>query len=248
MHPYLIGEGEARSVLDSVRAARQLDGVAMAPQTVVWGHSQGGTRGALDRADRPELRTGCPLSGVAALVPASDLPALAESLPRLRVGPLFAAYLLAAYSRTYPDVAMSDVIRPTAVRVVEGYAQRCLAEPRILVSAASTLLAGSQVFRSTRYRGGFVARLRENTPYAPITAPVLLGQGVADTLIGPDLQRDYVHRRCTQAGGTLTYRSYPGRDHLSLVAEDSPLIPDLVGWTAERIAGNPPGSGCGTDP
>lgn len=42
LHPYLIGQGEARSVLDAVRAAHQVEAVDLADQTIVWGHSQGG--------------------------------------------------------------------------------------------------------------------------------------------------------------------------------------------------------------
>jgi hypothetical protein len=41
-HPYLIGQGESRSVLDAVRAAHMLDQLSMADQTVVWGYAQGG--------------------------------------------------------------------------------------------------------------------------------------------------------------------------------------------------------------
>jgi Secretory lipase/Citrate transporter len=41
-HPYLIGRGEARSVLDSVRAARQMPQPSLQRRTVIWGHSQGG--------------------------------------------------------------------------------------------------------------------------------------------------------------------------------------------------------------
>lgn len=44
--PFLIGQGEARSDLDAVRAARQLARLSLADQTVLWGHSQGG-HGAL---------------------------------------------------------------------------------------------------------------------------------------------------------------------------------------------------------
>ena len=40
--PYLIGEGEARAALDSVRAARQMPELKLDTRTVVWGHSQGG--------------------------------------------------------------------------------------------------------------------------------------------------------------------------------------------------------------
>jgi hypothetical protein len=38
----VVGQGEGRSVLDSIRAAHQLEGLRLDPQTVVWGHSQGG--------------------------------------------------------------------------------------------------------------------------------------------------------------------------------------------------------------
>jgi Secretory lipase len=38
--PYLVGEGEARAALDSVRAARQMPELKLDTRTVVWGHSQ----------------------------------------------------------------------------------------------------------------------------------------------------------------------------------------------------------------
>src|SRR6516165_5881755 len=38
----LIGEGEARAALDSVRAARQMAELTLDMRTVVWGHLQGG--------------------------------------------------------------------------------------------------------------------------------------------------------------------------------------------------------------
>src|SRR5881398_733323 len=43
-HPYLIGEGEARATLDSVRAARQMSELTLDKRMVVWGYSQGGTQ------------------------------------------------------------------------------------------------------------------------------------------------------------------------------------------------------------
>jgi hypothetical protein len=42
-HEYLIGEGEARSGFDAVRAAWQMKELRLdRNRTVVWGHSQGG--------------------------------------------------------------------------------------------------------------------------------------------------------------------------------------------------------------
>lgn len=66
--------------------------------------------------------------------------------------------------------------------------------------------------------------------------PLLIAQGLADDLVLPEIQERFVRRRC-DAGQALAYRTYPGRDHLSVVAPDSPLTPDLVAWTRDRIAG-----------
>jgi len=72
-HPYLNGISEGRAVLDSVRAARQVDGVNASRRVVVWGHSQGGQSalfaGQLANSYSPDLN----LLGVAAAAPAVEL-------------------------------------------------------------------------------------------------------------------------------------------------------------------------------
>ena len=89
-HPYLIGQGEGRSVLDAVRAAKQIPGLSLADQTVVWGHSQGGHAalwtGILAPAYAPDVH----VIGVAALAPATDLTALVGNLEAVRGGAVFA--------------------------------------------------------------------------------------------------------------------------------------------------------------
>ena len=42
VHPYLVGASEARAVVDSVRAARNVKEAAAGRRFAVWGHSQGG--------------------------------------------------------------------------------------------------------------------------------------------------------------------------------------------------------------
>jgi len=60
--------------------------------------------------------------------------------------------------------------------------------------------------------------------------PLLIAQGLADDLVRPDVQSRFARGRC-DAGVGLQYRTYAGRDHLSVVAPDSPLTRDLVQWT-----------------
>ncbi len=242
-HPYLVGQPEARSVLDAVRAARQLNEVTLADRTVVWGHSQGGGAalwtGGIARTYAPDV----PLAGVAALAPASDLPALVDNLDRVPGGSIFASFVVAGYSSTYPDVSVDDYVRPEAQVIVREIAARCLDEPEALLSVGSSLAFDGSIFARDPATGAFGHRLQENVPTLPISAPLLIAQGDADTLVVPDRQAAYARRLCA-AGQNLEYRTYAGRDHVGVVAPDSPLVADLVRWTADRLAGAPAPSTC----
>lgn len=243
-HPYLIGQGEGRSVLDALRAARELPAVALAEDTVIWGHSQGGHAalwaGSLAPTYAPELT----IAGVAALAPASNLPALVEVIGTITGGSLFAAYVVQAYTDNYPDVRFDDYVRPGARVIVREMAQRCLSEPSMLVSLIGSLVLDKPIWHADPASGPLAERLRENIPAGVIPAPLLIGQGAADTLILAEAQDAFVAERCA-AGGSVDYRTYDGRDHIALVEPDSPAVTDLLQWTAARFAGGEIATGCG---
>ena len=71
----------------------------------------------------------------------------------------------------------------------------------------------------------------------------MIAQGEADPLILPSMQAAYARQRCA-LGGALEYRTYPGLDHVGLVASDSPLIPYLLSWTQDRFDGKSAPSNC----
>lgn len=79
-HPYLIGEGEARSALDSIRALRQMEGILAGDGVVVWGHSQGGHAALWTGIAAPAYAPEVNILGVAAIAPASDLPSLIDAI------------------------------------------------------------------------------------------------------------------------------------------------------------------------
>ncbi|MEZ7238500.1 lipase family protein [Rhodococcus sp. GXMU-t2271] len=237
-HPYLIGQGEGRSVLDAVRAAHQLDDLDLADDTVVWGHSQGGHAALWAGLLAPTYAPDTPVAGVAAMAPASDTVALTTSLDTVPGGSVFASYVLAAYTAVYDDVDGDTYIRPAARTLVREMATRCLSEPAVYVSVLSalSLTRDRPVLRTDPTTGPLGRRLAENVPTGPMTVPVLLAQGATDPLVTAAVQDRYVRDRCAE-NWALDYRSYPGRDHLGLVAEDSPLLPDLLTWTEQRLAG-----------
>jgi uncharacterized membrane protein HdeD (DUF308 family)/pimeloyl-ACP methyl ester carboxylesterase len=242
-HPYLIGEGQARSVLDAVRAARQLDDLTLADRTVVWGHSQGGNAALWTGIRESDYAPDVGVVGVAALAPASDLIALAAGLETLPGGSIFATYMLDAYADTYDDVRVEDYVAVGARVTFDELAGRCLAEPAVFASVLTSLSLGWSSFTTELSEGALGERLVENTPSEGIRAPLLIGQGEADPLVLPEVQAAFVQARCDADQG-VDFRTYPDRDHVGVVAADSPLIPELIAWTRDRLAGLAPADTC----
>jgi alpha-beta hydrolase superfamily lysophospholipase/uncharacterized membrane protein HdeD (DUF308 family) len=242
-HPYLVGEGEARSVLDATRAARQLADISLSSETVVWGHSQGGHAALWTSQLAPTYAPDVGVIAVAAMAPAANLPALVESLLTLSVGSLFGAYVLEAYSQIYPDVTYEEVVLPRSQVLVKEIAYRCLHEPAFDVSLVQALLLGADIWKGDPMDGPMGPYLQQNVPSSAIDVPVLIAQGLADQLIHPEAQASYVQERCAM-GTEVEYRTYPGLNHNPLVEEGSALVPELMQWTQDRLDGKPATSTC----
>jgi uncharacterized membrane protein HdeD (DUF308 family)/alpha-beta hydrolase superfamily lysophospholipase len=242
-HPYLVGESEARAVLDAVRAARAIPSLALAPRVAVWGHSEGGHgalwTGIVAPRYAPELR----ILGVAAMAPPSDLAALAAATPGTTAGKLVLAYLAASWAQVYPGLDLARLVTPGTLAVVARLGELCFDGRDALAAAAASEQLLDTIFRPDALGGRFGLLLRANSPTGTIAAPLLIAQGAADQLVSPAAQARFVALRCA-AGQPLEYRVYPGLDHLPLIAPGSPLTTELVAWTLARLAGEAPKSSC----
>lgn len=242
-HPYLIGQGEARSTLDSIRAARQMPELELANQTVIWGHSQGGGAalwtGGLAKSYAPELN----IVGVAAAAPASDLPTLLKANQNTPVGKIMGSYVITSYSAFYPEIKLNDYVKPVFTTTVKQMSQRCLAEKSTLVSIITTLLVPESFYSQDPTSGNLGDRLSQNRPTDPIEAPVFIAQGEADQLVLPSIQKLYVTNRCL-LGQALEYKTYPSKDHVGIVDNNADFNNDLTKWTQDRFAGKPAANSC----
>jgi hypothetical protein len=120
---------------------------------------------------------------------------------------------------------------------------RCLGEWATFASVAAAQLPAEAIFNRDPGEGLFRARFAENSPRSAIVMSVLIRRGAPDDLAPPEIQAAFVTKRCA-AGQAIDYRTYPDRDHLSLVAADSPLGSELIAWTKDRFAGQASRSGC----
>lgn len=241
-HPYIIGEGEARSALDAVRAARQMPQLQLDPRTVVWGHSQGGHAALWTGMVGPRYAPDVQIIGVAGIAPAADIKNILTLNPAAekRLGP----YLALSYSRFYPDIKFEQALRPEALKAGREIANLCgfvPPEDPKRISALTATLDGPALATSTN--AALSARLTQNTAAGAIGAPVLIAQGLADQVVLPAATNTYVAQRCA-TGQRLEYWTLEGLDHGTIVQPGTRLDEPLIAWTSARFANESQASGC----
>jgi acetyl esterase/lipase len=243
-HPYLVGVNEARAVLDSVRAARTMPESAAAGRFAVWGHSQGGQAalftGAIAKSYAPELK----LMGVAAAAPASELITLIDEDLDSIGGKNIAAMTLWSWARVY-GAPIQDVVVPAAMSTIDLLAQECIESIFDLEQRRSTGRPLEQNFLSvaspTEVEPWRSLLARNSAGPLPPETPVFLAQGTADTIIRPQVTKDYAQRLCA-AGSKVQLLELPGVGH-GLVAHEAASA--AVDWIANRLRADSPPSDCG---
>src|SRR5438552_15143761 len=103
-HPYLIGEGEARAALDSVRAERQMSELTLDQRMVVWGYSQGGHAALWIGMVGPRYAPDLEILGGAAIPPTANMKNILAQ--NTAVDERFGPYIALSYSRFYPDIIL----------------------------------------------------------------------------------------------------------------------------------------------
>src|SRR5438132_9169215 len=240
-HPYLIGEGEARAVLDSVRAARQMSELTLDKRMVVWGHSQGGHAALWAGIIGPRYTPDLEIRGVVAIAPSANIKNVLAM--NVQMDKLFGPYLAQSYSRFYPDITFEQAIRPEALDAARQIVDLCdfLPEDLQRIKALAATFDGPAL--DTNSNKALQARLEQNATDGPIQAPVVIARGPSGA-VGPSSATDaYVEERCS-AGQRLEYWTFAGRDHITIVQPGTPLEELLIRWTTARLADEPQASGC----
>src|SRR5215472_15979400 len=241
-HPYLIGEGEARAALDSVRAARQMSELTLDKRMVVWGYSQGGHAALWTGIVGPRYAPDLEILGAAAIAPAANIKNILAM--NAEVDKRFGPYLALSYSRFYRDITFEQAIRPEALDAARQMVKLCDFLPpeasERLESLAATFDGPALATSSNK---ALQARLEQNTPDAPIRAPVVIAQGLSDNVVPSSATDAYVEERCS-AGQRLEYWTFAGRDHGTIIQPGAPLEELLIRWTTARFANEPQASGC----
>ena len=255
LHPYLVGEAAAFSMLDSARAALRfcdsahgVDAPIAANRIFLVGHSQGGHAALFARQAwaryAPELK----VLGTVALAPVTELRLLVQRMAASS-SPMVDAAALAmyAYSRYYgaptdlsrwlkepyatdlPDRAEKQAIAGLSLWL--GFDPRRVFQPRLL-----------EALHAERWKDlqPWTGYLDTNTPGAGESSiPLLLIQGENDDLIPFGASERFAQRLC-QHDQMVKLSLYPGVGHS--VTDIS--RPEALWWMAGRLAGLPAPSNC----
>jgi len=240
-HPYLIGEGEARAALDSVRAARQISELTLDRRMVVWGYSQGGHAALWTGIVGPRYAPELEIRGVAAIAPATNIEKILDM--NVEADKWFGPYLAQSYSRFYPDITFEQAVRPEALDAARQIVNLCDFLPRELERIKELAATFEGPALATRSNKALQARLEQNTPDGLIQTPVLIAQGLSDNVVQPSATDAYVEERCA-AGQQIEYWTFAGRDHLTIIQPGTPLEDQLIRWTMARFANEPQATGC----
>jgi pimeloyl-ACP methyl ester carboxylesterase len=240
-HPYMIGEGEARAALDSVRATRQISDLNLDKRMVVWGYSQGGHAALWTGIVGPRYAPDLEICGVGAIAPSANIKNILAV--NVEMDKRFGPYLALSYSRFYPDIAFEQALRPEALDAARQMVNLCdflPPEDSERIEALAATFDGPALASSNK---ALQARLKQNTADGLIKAPVVIAQGLSDTAVPPQATDAYVTER-SSAGQRLEYWTFAGRDHFTIVQPGTPLEEMLMTWTTARFANEPQATGC----
>ena len=244
-HPYLVGESEARAVIDAVRVAGGMPGSGGGKRFAVWGHSQGGQAalftGAITKAYGPELT----LVGVAAAAPATDLVALMNDGINSVGGKNITAMTLWSWHRVY-GAAVDNIVDPRAIPVMDRLARECIEGPFDLIERQRTEKPLEEHFLTVEGPAKiepWSSLLQKNTPgvFQP-NIPVFLAQGTNDQIVHPDVTRDYMKKLCA-AGSKVMMLNLPNIGHGRAAQASADAAAD---WMTDQFAGKTAPNDCST--
>jgi pimeloyl-ACP methyl ester carboxylesterase len=227
-HPYLVGASAARSMIDSAKAARNLD-ATLGTQYAVDGHSQGG-QGALFAGElAPSYDGALVLRGVASIAPVSNADLFVPLIP----GTAAQGYLvMALYGLQAQDPSVvPQLLLAAPARQRAGVLQSgCLNE----ILAAYAPLTASQLLVGGTLPASVVTKLSKyaNPGQKPSSAPILLVQGNADEAVPYFFTAGPLFTQLDAYSQPVEYIELDGATHDGAVFQSTTLVAD---WIAARF-------------
>jgi pimeloyl-ACP methyl ester carboxylesterase len=222
VHPYLLGESEARSVLDMARAARRRY-PQITDQFVIVGHSQGGQAALFAAHHAPDWAPDLRLRAVAALAPASHV--TGNLLDGARYEGTFGGFAFTPLMLTGALVGSTAGVTAKGRPIDPGQVLSDQALELFAVSGDKTRvelsgpelwggIPGINQFRDNivdapnDHQREFLRQLELTNPGLSIAAPIRIAHAQPDTRVGIG-GTNLLVGELGEVGNEVTYRIYP---------------------------------------
>ena len=242
-HPYLVGPSAAHSVLDAVRAAREVPLASASNRFAVWGESQGGHAtlwtAQLAASYAPELQ----LMAAAAAAPPVDLAANLTGNANATVRALSTAYAGASWSEVY-NIPLSTITGPTGQDLIRRLAKNCVTLDGFKMKTKIGLVRLTRQLRGVNLNASplWAEQMRANSVVPRnFNVPLLVAQGSADLIVSPAVTSAFVTAVC-RAGQPVQFLQIAGGDHVTIAKRTAATTID---WITDRFAGRVAPNDCG---
>jgi alpha-beta hydrolase superfamily lysophospholipase len=232
---YLVGKGQARAVIDSVRAARQLPGVGGGMSYALWGYSQGGHAVLFAAQESQSYAPELNLVGVAATAPPTNLAALFQANIGTIEGRVLAAMTLESWSRKF-GISLSTLIDSQVAQVVAEVDKNCVDDlgSQLDLLAAQKPLQQKFLNYDPATHPPWENLMSANSLYnLGARVPVFIAQGDADQLVRPEITLQFVRAMCRQKL-SVDYVNLTGKGHASSAKASSA---PATSWISDRFRG-----------
>ena len=241
---YLVAQAEARDVVNSVRAARNVPEAEAGNRFIAWGHSQGGHSslwtGHLAKTLAPELD----LIAVAAAAPAAELNRIIGAQWATPVGWVIGPEVEQSWPVVYPGLPLEGVVTARGIANSERLANECIKAAGLEGLARTDL--GQDYFVADPVTNEAWAQAGEDQTPAPLPAdmPVMIAQSTADQVVLA-WPNGVLQESWCAAGSRLSMLWLGQVSH-----QDTAMVagPQVVAWIADRFAGRPAGRTCDVPP
>ncbi len=230
VHPFLIGEPTATSVLDAIRAIQTTTVAQINNKTVIWGYSQGGHAAAWAAGVQPSYAPELALTGIILGSPALDPAELFQASQDSPISRVIWALSAVSWSRL-TGISLQGAIKPESLAAVRETAKHCFIGAEAIVGLAATdAMGGKPHLINPLDVEPFATMLQENRAPTKFSLPVLVVQGGKDITV-PPAQSKLMIAEMKSYGTSTTYIEHDRFDHLTgerAVVRDA--IPQIESW------------------
>ena len=236
LHPYLVADSEARSVLDAARAATTAPGASSTVFT--WGWSQGGQASIRAGEIAPTYAPELDVVGAVGFAPLAQFSRIASVGTASSGLAGFWVPAIAGFAEAYPNtLRVEDILSPAMIAELGLLETGCTDQYFPEFGAVSGAPGIADPLSLPAWADVIGAN---DAGRVEMKMPLLVLQGTSDGVVPPSLNDMFTADACA-AGSTVLYDVRTGEDHGSIVTA---AFPDTLAWMTALLAGKPAPSNC----